>query len=154
MSENCRKAKMGRCRAPLVQTPLRLPLSFLSDASRRGLAAQTSHRKITVTTVVASRLATISLQKSQGFALRRPHKKKTLPKGPCHTKNTTVIVIHNGGSETLRRCSKTLWRGLWNTLFSWGKIHTRNLRKVCELLVYGDSELLCHSIFSTAGSFG
>ena len=26
-----------------------------------------------------------------------------LPKGPCHTKNTTVIVIHYGGSKTLRR---------------------------------------------------
>ena len=25
------------------------------------------------------------------------------PKGPCHTKNTTVIVIHYGGSKTLRR---------------------------------------------------
>ena len=25
------------------------------------------------------------------------------PKGPCHSKNTTVIVIHYGGSKTLRR---------------------------------------------------
>ena len=39
------------------------------------LAAQKSHRKIAVTTVAADRLATISLQKSQGFPPRRPQKK-------------------------------------------------------------------------------
>ena len=26
-----------------------------------------------------------------------------MPEGPCHTKNATVIVIHYGGSKTLRR---------------------------------------------------
>ena len=36
------------------------------------LAAQTLHRKIAVITVTASGLATIPLQKSQGFSLRRP----------------------------------------------------------------------------------
>ena len=40
-----------------------------------GLAAQKSHRKIAVTTVAASGLATIPLQKSQGFSLRWPQKK-------------------------------------------------------------------------------
>ena len=40
-----------------------------------ALAAQKSHRKIAVTTVAADRLATISLQKSQGFPPRRPQKK-------------------------------------------------------------------------------
>ena len=39
------------------------------------LAAQKSHRKIAVTTVAASGLATISLQKSQGFSPCRPQKK-------------------------------------------------------------------------------
>ena len=36
------------------------------------LAAQKSHRKIAMTTVAARGLATIPLQKSQGFSLRRP----------------------------------------------------------------------------------
>ena len=40
------------------------------------LAAQESHRKIAVTTVAASGLATIPLQKSQGFSLRRPQKNR------------------------------------------------------------------------------
>ena len=31
-----------------------------------------------------------------------------IPQGPCHTKNTTVIVIHYGGSKTLRRLSIAL----------------------------------------------
>ena len=39
------------------------------------LAAQKSHRKIAATTVAASRLAAIPLQKSQGFSLRQPQKK-------------------------------------------------------------------------------
>ena len=42
----------------------------------QSLAAQKSHRKIAVTTVAASGLATIPLQKSQGFSLRRPHKNR------------------------------------------------------------------------------
>ena len=40
----------------------------------QGLAAQESHRKIAMTTVAASGLATIPLQKSQGFSLRRSQK--------------------------------------------------------------------------------
>ena len=40
-----------------------------------SLAAKKSHRKIAVTTVAASGLATIPLQKSRGFPLRRPQKK-------------------------------------------------------------------------------
>ena len=40
-----------------------------------NLAAQKSHRKIAVTTVAASGLATIPLQKSQSFSLRRPQTK-------------------------------------------------------------------------------
>ena len=40
------------------------------------LAAQKSHRKIAVTTVAASGLATIPLQKSQGFSLWRPQKNR------------------------------------------------------------------------------
>ena len=40
------------------------------------LAAQKSHRKIAVTTVAASGLATIPLEKSQGFWIRRPHKNR------------------------------------------------------------------------------
>ena len=39
------------------------------------LAAQKSHRKIAMTTVAASGLATIPLQKSQGFLFQRPQKK-------------------------------------------------------------------------------
>ena len=46
-------------------------ISFFRRASRfiafQTIAAQKSHRKIAVTTVAASGLATISLQKSQGF---------------------------------------------------------------------------------------
>ena len=42
----------------------------------QSLAAQKSHRKIAVTTVAASGLATIPLQKSQGFSLRRPQKNR------------------------------------------------------------------------------
>ena len=33
----------------------------------------------------------------------RPEFYTPLPQGPCHTKNTTVIVIHYGGFKTLRR---------------------------------------------------
>ena len=38
------------------------------------------------------------------FRFPPPPRKKVsdLPQGPCHTKNTTVIVIHYGGSKTLR----------------------------------------------------
>ena len=49
-------------------------LSFWLNPSVSILAAQKSHRKIAVTTVAADRLATISLQKSQGFPPRRPQK--------------------------------------------------------------------------------
>ena len=42
------------------------------------LAAQDSHRKIGATTVVASRLATVPLQKSHGFALCQPREKSPL----------------------------------------------------------------------------
>ena len=40
--------------------------------------------------------------------------------GPCHIKNTTVILIHYRGGKKYDG-SKTLWQGLWNTLFSWEK---------------------------------
>ena len=43
---------------------------------------------------------------------------------------------------------KALRQGLWNTLFSWRKFHSK-----CSQIVnyYGDSELLRRSIFSMAG---
>ena len=44
--------------------------------SDESLAAQKSHRKIAVTRVAASGLATIPLQKSQGFSLGRPPKNR------------------------------------------------------------------------------
>ena len=47
--------------------------------SEVSLAAQKLHRKIAVTTVAASGLATIPLQKSQGFSLRRPQNKSLGP---------------------------------------------------------------------------
>ena len=73
-----------------VRTPKIIPLEFTWERApfwweppflgrARGgllpLAAQKSHRKIAVTTVAASGLATISLQKSQGFSPCRPQKK-------------------------------------------------------------------------------
>ena len=72
------------------------------------------------------------------------------PQGPCHTKNSTVIVIHNGGSETLRRQKNTTAGSLKHLVFL-GKPH----RKSPQVAKYhADSKLLRCIIFSTAGSFG
>ena len=46
--------------------------------SRCPLAAQSSHRKIAVTTLASSGLAVIPLQKSQGFLLRWPQKNREI----------------------------------------------------------------------------
>ena len=46
------------------------------DRKVRALAAQKSHRKIAMITVAASGLSAIPLQKSQGFSLRWPQKKR------------------------------------------------------------------------------
>ena len=54
------------------------------------LAAQKSHRKIEVTTVAA--LATIPLQKSQGFSLRRPQKNRK-PLAILGVEATTAVQV-------------------------------------------------------------
>ena len=72
------------------------------------------------------------------------------PQGPCHTKNTTVIVFHYVGSKTLRRQQNATTRSLKHLVFL-GKIHTKSPQIVNY---YGDRELLRRSIFSMAGSFG
>ena len=54
-----------------------VPEKLLATTQRAPtLAAQKSHRKIAVTTVAATGLATVPLQKSQGFSLCRPQKNR------------------------------------------------------------------------------
>ena len=60
-----------------------------------------------------------------------------LPKGPCHTKNTTVIVIHYDGSKTLRRQQNATAGSLKHLVFQ-GKPHRKSPQKANY---YGDSKL-------------
>ena len=81
---------------------IKTEIKFQNDL--RVLAAQKSHRKIAVTTVAASGLATIPLQKSQGFSLHRQQKKSLSPaifgvSNPQHRRKlamTTATSLRNG----------------------------------------------------------
>ena len=67
------------------------------------------------------------------------------PKDPAIQKSTFGhINSPRCCSKTQRQCSKILWQGLWNALFSWGKkIHRNSLHKIVNY--YGDSKLLLWS---------
>ena len=69
---------------------------------------------------------------------------RNIPQRPCHTKNTTVIVIH--ATTVAKRYGRVS-----ETPYFPGEIHRKSPQIVNY---YGDSQLLRHIIFSTAGSFG
>ena len=70
------------------------------------IAAQESHRKLAVTTVAVSGLATIALQKSQVFSLRRPQKWQTLAIFGGYPQNRRKLAATTAAS----RCSCAIAR--------------------------------------------
>ena len=82
--------------------------------------------------ILDSQLPSPKLSLKMPPKLPLPHKsrlffgeRQSIPKGPCHIKNTTVILIHYGTGKKYDG-SKIIRQRLWNTLFSWGKIHRRS----------------------------